>query len=176
LTLDVSGESVAGHGSRGTRRWAAFLLLAAAVAAVDQAAKEAVRSTFAPGEGVDGIGSYSIFHVQNDGVAGGGLEGNALPLAVLSIMAVVGLYEFLSQRRDTILLLVGFGLLVGGGVGNLVDRARLGSVTDYIRNGGHAFNIADVAILVGGVLVAVALIGSLGSLRPRRSQPTSKGT
>jgi signal peptidase II len=166
---------VAEQGSRNARRWTAFLLLAAAVAAVDQAAKEAVRSSFAPGEGIDTFGSYSIFHVQNSGVAGGELEGNALPLAVLSIIAVVALYEFLSSRRDTILLLVGFGLLVGGGVGNLVDRARLGSVTDYIRNGGHAFNLADVAIFAGGILVAIALIGSLGSLKPRRSQPTSNG-
>jgi signal peptidase II len=144
------------------------------VAAIDQAAKEAVRSAFAPGEGVD-VGAYEILHVQNFGVAGGGLEGNALPLAILSIMVVVGLYEFLAQRRDTLLLLVGFGLLVGGGVGNLVDRARLGFVTDFIRDGERAFNLADLAIFAGGVLVLIALLAALYDLGRSRVQPTSSG-
>jgi signal peptidase II len=99
--------------------------------------------------------------VQNTGVAGGGLQGNALPLAVLSIMAVLGLYEFLAKRRHTLILLVGFGLVVGGGIGNLVDRARLGGVTDFIRNGDRAFNLADLAIFAGGLLVLIALMVSL---------------
>jgi signal peptidase II len=119
---------------------------------------------------VDTFGAYEIFHVQNAGVAGGGFEGNALPLAVLAVMVVVGLYEFLSQRKDTVLLLIGFGLMVGGGVGNLVDRARLGSVTDYIRDGDRAFNLADLAIFVGGILVLAALLVALRDLGARRGQ------
>jgi signal peptidase II len=87
-----------------------------------------------------------------------------LPLAVLAMMVVIGMYEFLSKRKDTILLLIGFGLLAGGGVGNLVDRARHGFVTDYIRDGEWAFNLADVAIFVGGMLVFVALLGALWDL------------
>jgi signal peptidase II len=151
------------------------LLLVTAVAAIDQAAKEAVRSTFAPGEGVDAFGTYEILHVQNPGVAGGGLEGNALPLAVLSIILVVFMYEFLAQRRDTLLLLLGFGFLVGGGVGNLVDRARQGWVTDFIRDGEWAFNFADLAIFAGGWLVLAALVVSLYDLARGRVQPTSRG-
>ena len=58
-------------------------------------------------------------------------------------------------------LALGFGLLVGGGLGNLVDRWRLGLVTDFIRNGERAFNLADVAILLGGAIVIAALIASL---------------
>jgi signal peptidase II len=157
VTADIAAERTPRHGLR----WLAFFFFALAVAAVDQASKEAVRAAFAPGEGVDAFGAYSIHHVQNAGVAGGGLQGSALPLAVLSIMAVIGLYEFLAQRRHTLILLVGFGLLVGGGIGNLVDRARLGWVTDFIRNGDRAFNLADVAIMAGGALVLVALLVSL---------------
>jgi signal peptidase II len=141
------------------------------VAAIDQAAKEAIRSTFAPGEGFDTIGQYEILHVQNAGVAGGGLEGNALPLAVLAILVVMGLYEFLRQRRDTLVLVVGFGLLVGGGVGNLVDRARLGSVTDYIRDGDRAFNLADLAIFAGGLIVFAALMAALWDMGAGKKRP-----
>lgn len=154
-------------------RWMAFIGLALAVFAIDQALKESVRSAFEPGEGVHLFGGYSIQHFQNPGVAGGGLDGRALPLAVLALLAVLGLYEFLAQRGHArIPLLVGFGLLVGGGLGNLVDRARLGLVTDFIRNGERAFNVADLAIFAGGVVVLVALVATL--LRPRL-QPTSNG-
>jgi signal peptidase II len=142
-------------------RWLAFLLFALAVAAIDQASKEAVRSAFEPGEGIEAFGGYSIHHVQNPGVAGGGLQGNALPLAVLSIIGVIALYEFLAQRRHNVFLLLGFGLVVGGGIGNLVDRARLGLVTDFIRNGDRAFNVADLAIFAGGTLILVVLMASL---------------
>jgi signal peptidase II len=143
-------------------------LIALAVMAIDQTTKAMVRNALAPGEGVDAVGPYTIFHVHNPGVAGGGFAGNALPLALLSTIGVMLLYEFLSVRsRARVWLALGFGLLVGGGLGNLVDRARHGWVTDFIRNGDHAFNVADVAIFAGGVIVLAGLI--LGRLRPVRS-------
>jgi signal peptidase II len=151
--------------------------VAVAVLAVDQALKESVRAAFEPGEGVHLFGSYSIQHVQNPGVAGGGLQGNALPLAVLALMAMFLMYDYLARRgAGRVSLLLGFGLLIGGGLGNLVDRARLGLVTDPIRNGPNAFNVADIAIFAGGVIVLVVVIASYLSMRLRRSQPTSSGT
>jgi signal peptidase II len=155
-------------------RWSALSVIALAVLAVDQALKESVRSSLDPGEGMHLFGSYSIQHVQNFGVAGGGFETRALPLAVLAMIVVLGLYEFLARRGHArVSLLIGFGLLVGGGLGNLVDRARLGLVTDFIRNGPNAFNVADIAIFAGGVIVLIGLAASL--LRMRASQPTSNG-
>jgi signal peptidase II len=147
-------------------RWSALSVIALAVLAVDQALKETVRSTFEPGEGTHLFGSYSIQHVQNFGVAGGGFETRALPLALMAMVIVLGLYELLARRgHGRVSLLVGFGLLVGGGLGNLVDRARLGLVTDFIRNGPNAFNVADIAIFTGGVIVMVALAASLLRMR-----------
>jgi signal peptidase II len=176
MALDVTGEAVERAG-RATRRWATMSFVALAVLAIDQALKESVRAAFEPGEGVHLFGSYSIQHVQNTGVAGGGFQGNALPLAVLALLAMFGLYEFLARRgHGPSPLLIGFGLLIGGGLGNLVDRARLGLVTDFIRNGPNAFNLADVAIFVGGVTILVALSASLLRIRGRgRPQPTSSG-
>ncbi len=154
-------ERIAAASGRGLR-WATLSVIALAVLAVDQAFKETVRSNLDPGEGTHLFGSYSIQHVQNFGVAGGGLETRALPLAVLAMLAVLGLYEFLAQRgHGRVSLVIGFGLLVGGGLGNLVDRARLGLVTDFIRSGPNAFNIADVAIFAGGLVVLVWLAAAL---------------
>ena len=164
---NVRGENAVGH-MRPTPRWMTLSFVAVAVLAVDQALKESVRSTFEPGEGVHLFGSYSIQHVQNPGVAGGGLQGNALPLAVLALMAMFLMYDFLARRgAGRVSLLLGFGLLIGGGLGNLVDRARLGLVTDPIRNGPNAFNIADIAIFAGGVIVLVVVISSYVSARLR---------
>jgi signal peptidase II len=172
-----TGENAV-DGSRPSPRWLALLAVASAVVAIDQFTKEAVRATFDPGEGVHAWGTYWIQHFQNTGVAGGGLEGRALPLAVLSMLAVVLLYEFLAQRSGARLTLaLGFGLLVGGGLGNLVDRWRLGLVTDFIRNGERAFNIADVAIFAGGLIVLAALVASLVRIlfQSLAAQPTSSG-
>jgi signal peptidase II len=149
-------------------RWATLSVMALAVVAVDQALKETVRSNFEPGEGMHLFGSYSIQHVQNFGVAGGGFQSRALPLAVLALIVVLALYELLARRSHArVSLLIGFGLLIGGGLGNLVDRARLGLVTDFIRNGPNAFNVADIAIFTGGVIVLVGLATSLVRMRMR---------
>jgi signal peptidase II len=169
MALEVTGETPIERTAERTAlpRWVTMSVIALAVLAVDQATKTMVRSALEPGQGVDAIGPYSIFHVNNPGVAGGGFAGNALPLAVLATVGVMLLYEFLAVRsRARVWLALGFGLLVGGGLGNLVDRARDGWVTDFIRNGDHAFNVADVAIFAGGIIVLVGLI--VGRLRPVR--------
>jgi signal peptidase II len=178
MARNVAGESAVEHVARPTPRWMTLSFVAVAVLAVDQALKESVRAAFEPGEGVHLFGSYSIQHVQNPGVAGGGLQGNALPLAVLALMAMFLMYDYLARRgAGRVSLLLGFGLLIGGGLGNLVDRARLGLVTDPIRNGPNAFNVADIAIFAGGVIVLVVVIASYLSMRLRgRAQPTSSGT
>ncbi len=164
--------------SRPSPRWLALVAVASAVVAIDQVTKEAVRAAFDPGEGVHAFGSYSIQYFQNAGVAGGGLQGAALPLAVLSLLCVVLLYEFLAQRSPMRLtLLLGFGLLIGGGLGNLVDRWRLGFVTDFIRTGERAFNAADIAIFLGFLLIMAALVATLARVFAQMAerQPTRSG-
>ena len=157
-----TGRSAVDHSREPAQRWLALGAVASAVVAVDQFTKEAVRGSFAPGEGMHAFGDVWIQHFQNFGVTGGGLQGRALPLAVLSIMGVVLLYEFLAPRsRARLTLAAGFGLLVGGGLGNLVDRWRLGLVTDFIRSGEKAFNIADLAIFAGGMIIIAVLVVTL---------------
>ena len=89
------------------------------------------------------------------------------------MMAVLGLCRLLSVQPRTRVAPDQVRLAHRRGLGNLVDRARFGFVTDFIRNGPNAFNIADIAIFAGGIIVLVGLVASV--LRMRMRQPTSNG-
>ncbi|TML74094.1 MAG: signal peptidase II [Actinobacteria bacterium] len=152
--------------------WMTLAAVGLYIVALDQATKELVRSTLSPGEDLHLAGTFSIEPFRNPGIAGGGLAGNAVPMSVLATLAVAALLVFLA-RVGTLdrPVLVGFGLVIGGGVGNLVDRLRLGYVTDFILHGNNAFNLADVAILVGTLLILVGLVASLARPRLRAVRP-----
>jgi signal peptidase II len=142
----------------GRRHWIAFAAVAAAALAADQATKAIVRATLDLGEAVPAVGPFSIHHVRNSGILGGHLQGSAVPIAVASALALAGLVVYVLRRRNPgALSVIGFGLLLGGGLGNLVDRLRLGYVTDFVDRGqGGAFNAADLAVTLGLVVLLVA--------------------
>jgi len=137
--------------------WIALGLAALALAA-DQATKAAVRATIGLGESVPAVGPFSIHHVRNSGLLGGHLQGSALPIAVVTSIALAGLVVYVLRRRHGGLLsAAGFGLLLGGGLGNLVDRLRLGYVTDFLDRGADgAFNVADVSVALGLLAIVAA--------------------
>ena len=150
--------------------WVPLAAIVGAVVAADQATKEIARKAFAAGEGVHVAGSLWVSPFSNPGVDGGGLEGKALPLALFGLIAILGIFGFLAYRHALRpIVLLGFGLLVGGGIGNLLDRLRFGSVSDFIVRGNTAFNLADVAIYAGGMIVFVALIAQLPRLLVRHA-------
>jgi signal peptidase II len=154
-------------------RWTLLFVVVLSVAFVDQITKAVVRVTLEPGEQVQLPGAFSFHYVQNPGIAGGELRGGALPLALVAIAVVAWVHAYLVHRRGfRLALLVGFGLLLGGGIGNLVDRLRLGWVIDFIRQDDHAFNLADVAIFTGTTIILTALTASLVMSRwPGRPTP-----
>jgi signal peptidase II len=168
------GVSPRGEGTRveaAAPRWTTLLAACLAVLALDQATKAVVRSTLALGQQAQVAGLFSVEHLQNPGIAGGSFAGRAVPLALLATVAVVGILAFLARNGVTPLILVGFGLLIGGGFGNLMDRLRLGYVTDFILNGDRAFNFADVAIFAGTTVILLGLILLL--LIPRRESSST---
>ena len=144
--------------------WVAFAAVAAAALAADQATKAIVRATLDLGEAVPAVGPFSIHHVRNSGILGGHLQGTAVPIAFASALGLAVLVVYVLRRRNPgPLSVIGFGLLLGGGLGNLVDRLRLGYVTDFVdRGAGGAFNVADLAVTLG--LVAL-LVGHLWRAR-----------
>jgi signal peptidase II len=117
-------------------------------------------------------GPLSIHHVENSGIAFG-LFASATPIVIaLTSVAVVWMLVFFARSGSRHPILpVGLGLVVGGSVSNLVDRVRLGHVTDFLDvRFWPAFNLADTFIVVGVVVLLGALIAAdREPRRPRRA-------
>ena len=134
--------------------------VALAVVALDQVTKVMVAATLGPGQPshrVEILGSvFAIRYVENRGAAFGVLRGQGAVLSLLALAVVAGLVIY--YRRVAVhspSLAIGIGLVGGGAVGNLLDRARLGYVVDFIAVGPWPkFNVADSAITVGVLLLA----------------------
>ena len=137
--------------------WA--LILSKIVIALDQITKSIVTAEIARGERVDVIGPLQFTLTYNDGVAFGLAGGGGIFVILLSVIALVALGVFVGTAPEKTGTWVAGGLILGGAVGNLIDRVRLGHVTDFVLlPNWPAFNIADCAITVGVVILALTLI------------------
>jgi signal peptidase II len=134
-----------------SRGWVRLLLVAAAVLAVDQLTKAIVRSSMRLGESRRVIGGLlDITYVHNKGVAFGALAGGGAIVAALTGVALGAIVVYFVMRSRTAYLWLPVGLLLGGALGNLLDRARDGAVTDFIDPVlWPAFNVADSCIVIG---------------------------
>ena len=145
----------------GPLHWIALLAVALAAVAADQVTKAIVVSKLALGESVHVIGPLSIHHVVNTGVAFGLFSTRATAVTILTAAAVAWMLVYFARSgaRHPILP-VALGLLVGGSVSNLVDRLRLGHVTDFLDfRYWPAFNLADSFIVIGvGILLASVIV------------------
>jgi signal peptidase II len=154
----------------GVRQWLGLGAVALAAIAADQATKLIVSSTVELGDEVEVIGPLSIHHVQNSGIAFGLFSTATSMVIALTAIAVTWMVVFFARSggRHPILP-VALGLLLGGSLSNLIDRIRLGHVTDFLDvRFWPAFNLADIFIVAG---VAV-LIGAL--LLADREPPRAK--
>jgi signal peptidase II len=132
------------------RAWRLAILVAAAVVAVDQVSKLIVVDSLARGEHVKFFLGIELTYVRNKGVAFGALGGGGTPVTVVTVVAVVALAVYFARHTSKPWLWLPFGVVAGGAVGNLADRLREGSVVDWIDPVfWPAFNVADVAIVVG---------------------------
>ncbi len=160
------------------RRWATFLGLVASVVLLDQLSKTWVDSSFElasravaagePGGPTEVVGELlRVAKTYNDGAIFGFLDASATLMAVLSVFVIAGVtwYEWRHAAGLGPLVTIGLGLLVGGAVGNLIDRLRFGHVIDFVDMGvgdtrWYAWNISDAAVFLGIVaLFAAALLG-----------------
>lgn len=146
------------------------------VIALDQATKAWVRAVLYVNESVRVVGDYvRLTYIHNEGAAFGLSVGQHSPwvFLVLAIAAsVLVLYLFLTTSPSERLQRVALGLILGGALGNIVDRIRWNMVVDFIQVGvaGHywpIFNVADSAVTVGAVLLAYTYL-----FRSSRSDPT----
>jgi signal peptidase II len=138
--------------------WGRAALLTAAVLAVDQATKALVRANVAQGEEDSVLPGVSIVHVRNKGVAFGQLAGSGIAVTLVIGGALLALLVYFATHADRPLAWLPTGLLLGGSLGNIVDRARDGAVTDFIKlPHWPAFNLADTAITLGVLALLLVL-------------------
>jgi signal peptidase II len=159
-------------------QWLALAAIGLAALGADQLTKELVSRRLGLGEEADVIGPFSIHHVQNTGIAFGLFpSATALVTAFTALAVAWMLYFFARSGARHALLPVALGFLIGGSASNLLDRLRLGHVTDFLDiRYWPAFNLADSFIVVGVLILLAAVVGTgrgparEGQLAPRRSR------
>jgi len=147
-------------------RWrnVVFFLTALLIVTADQLSKLWIRSNLLVGQSLPEAGFFRLTHVHNTGAAFGLFQDQTFALTIVALVgiAVLLVYALFIYRRfpllDNGLGISALGLVLGGTVGNLIDRLRFGYVTDFIDVGiWPAFNIADSAIVVGVIIFAYSL-------------------
>ena len=139
--------------------WLRATAVAAVVVAVDQVTKAIVRADVRVGDEHELLSFLSIGHVHNRGVAFGLLSGgHGAIVVIVPLVALALLLGYFARHAGRPLLWLPTGMLVGGAIGNLVDRLRQGYVTDFITlPHWPSFNVADVGITVGVVILILVV-------------------
>jgi len=130
--------------------WWRVLVTVGVVVVADQATKQIALASVGRGESTNVFFGLDITNTRNTGVAFGALAGGGTIVGVLITVALVLLLAYFATHARARLLWLPTGLLLGGAIGNLVDRAREGAVIDFIDPiGWPAFNLADSCIVIG---------------------------
>jgi len=165
--ISVAERSLAANGLQ----WIGLLSVALAAVLADQVTKHIVVGTLSLDDSVHVVGPLSIHHVQNSGIAFGLFGSATAAITVVTSIAVIWMVVFFARSggRHPVLP-AAFGLLIGGSLSNLVDRIRLGHVTDFIDfKYWPAFNLADSFIVLGVLILVAAMLGA-----DRRPKPPTR--
>ena len=143
----------------------AFFLIALLVVVADQLSKLWIRSNLLVGQSLPEEGFLQLTHVRNTGASFGLFQDQSFALTIVAIVgiALILVYALIIHHRffpsDNLLGKSALGLILGGTIGNLIDRLHFGYITDFIDIGiWPAFNIADSAITVGVIIFAYSLL------------------
>jgi signal peptidase II len=173
-TNGLAPVSVAERSVRaGSWQWAGLTAVVVAAVVGDQVTKHLVRSNLSLDQSVRVLGPLTIHRVQNSGIAFGFFS-SATAIVTLATAIAVGwmLIFFARSGSRHPVLPAALGLLIGGSVSNLVDRVRLGHVTDFLDFGWWpAFNLADSFIVIGVAILVVALVLADGGPKSSTRRP-----
>jgi signal peptidase II len=132
----------------------------AVVLILDQVTKRTIPTGIPPGQTRRFLPGISLVHVQNSGVAFGFFSGGGILVLAFTLAALGLLVVYFIRRPDRPWLWLPTGMLVGGALGNLIDRLANGSVTDFIKlPAWPAFNVADMSITFGVLVLLWVLEG-----------------
>ena len=146
--------------------WLRASAVLAVVVAVDQVIKVWVTGALERGERRDLLPLVDLVNTRNTGVAFGLLEDSAALVGIAVGLAVAALLVFFARNAHRPALWLPVGMLLGGAVGNVIDRVREGAVIDFLKfPAWPAFNVADAAITVG--VFALILVVELNARRAR---------
>jgi signal peptidase II len=163
--------------SAGPFHWLALLAVVLAAVLADQITKQIVVSQLGLGESVHLVGPLAIRHVHNPGIAFGLFSSWATAVTILTAVAVGWmLFYFARSGARHPVLPVALGFLIGGSMSNLLDRLRLGHVTDFLDlRWWPAFNLADTFIVLGVGILLAALVSAERQPRVRRVATKTSG-
>ena len=150
--------------------WVSLAAIVLAALAADQLTKQIVTGHLQLDQGHHIVGPFWIHHVQNSGIAFGLFSSATAAVIVLTGVAVAWMLLFFARSgtRHPVLP-VALGLVIGGSLSNLLDRVRLGYVTDFLDlRYWPAFNLADSFIVIGVGILLTALV--FAEREPRRAR------
>jgi len=140
--------------------WARAAAALVVVLTLDQSSKLIVDSSLHRDESVNVFFGLDLINTRNRGVAFGFLEGKGAIVGVLIALALVGLVAWFALNAGRAWLWLPVGMLLGGALGNLIDRVREGAVIDFIDPvGWPAFNVADSSIVLGVLALLYVIEG-----------------
>jgi signal peptidase II len=137
-----------------------FYIIAILVLMIDQLSKYLIRIYIDINETFT-LWGMQLTHIENSGMAGGLFPGNARLFGIAAVLFVIGvLYIRRNGEMKGALIDSSFGFLVGGAIGNGIDRLMFGQVTDFIPRSGGILNVADHAIEIGMILFIIYVVVS----------------
>ncbi len=144
---------------RASAAWLLTLLVMVCVLVIDQLSKRAVENGIIAGEEHGVLPGVELVNTRNHGVAFGFLPGNHVGITILIGTALLVLLVYFARHADVPLIWLPTGMLLGGALGNILDRVRHGSVTDFIKLplGWPPFNLADTSITLGVVILFLVI-------------------
>jgi signal peptidase II len=161
----VAGATV----ERRATRWGLFIAIAVTVVIVDQLTKSWLVANVQPGGAIEIVGDWlRLIHGRNDGGLFGLFGGSAAVLALASLGVIGLIVAYHARSKPNVVLSIALGLLLGGAIGNLIDRLRFGYVIDFVDAGigtlrFYTFNVADSAISIAILLlILLALFPAVG--------------
>ncbi len=160
----------------------AFALIVTGVVILDQWTKEWIRAHLPAGGSLPETGCLTIVNVQNTGAAFGLFPDQTVLLSIVAVTGIIIVILYFYYLASLGFAgVVALSLIFSGALGNQIDRFRFGHVTDfiYVRLWGNvywpAFNVADSAITIGAITLAVVALIQLKKENVKKSRATEKG-